>query len=144
MNKIESIKAVRCKENGEIKTVLGGFCDGCFDDFEPTELKNFKHLDGMFLCPRCYKEKLGEKVLDESSLQTLVMLLENYADCSEEEFYREWFSNLGKSEQSKILKDAFRAEFFTQSKEESERFLRNYLKQDTDFLKEISKTRKEK
>ncbi len=126
---------VKDEKNGVWKTVVSGFCDCCFDDFESEELKNFKHLDGEFLCPRCYKERDGERILDNSSQRTLIELMEEYASYHEDEFYREWFSHLWKGTQTEILRQAFKSEVYS---EESEELLRQFLKQDTDFLKEIA------
>lgn len=140
MGKIESIGFKKDKD-GVPRVVVSGFCDCCYDEFEPQEVKSFKWLDDEFLCPRCYKEGVGEKLLDNSDKQTLTELMEKYASYSEDEFYHEWFSHVCRGTQTEILKEAFKSEAYS---EESEELLREFLKQDTDFLKEIAETEKGK
>lgn len=87
------------------------------------------------------RESGRERLLDNSDEQTLTELMEKYASYSEDEFYHEWFSHVWRGTQTEILKEAFKSESHS---EESEELLREFLKQDTDFLKEIAETEKGK
>lgn len=133
-------------QNAEV-TVLEGICDGCCESFTPEELKNFEHFKGEYLCPNCYKERLGEEVLDESSLEEMVGYLEKYTYNSSH-FYEEWFNDLPSSIKIEMLARTFPLNIFSmtsdidnntgKNRETNEHYLREYLRYDSGVLKELS------